>query len=62
MVQQISYDWCRKAFKDFCIEEGINVCGNPEIPDKIGMKIEGQIQDDSSQITIDIAASFDDKC
>ena len=36
------------------------MCGNDEYPDRMGMKIEGVVKNNASDITIEIGAEFDD--
>ena len=38
------------------------MCGSPDYPDRIGMKIEGEINDAARTIEIEISASFGSDC
>ena len=41
IVQQKYYNWCGKIFTTSCREYGIDVCGSPDFPDKVGQKLMG---------------------
>lgn len=58
IVQQYSYDWCQKAFQHSCLENGFQVCGVTDYPDKLGVKLDAEIGHSSQEILIEIRTNF----
>eukprot|EP00347_Sterkiella_histriomuscorum_P018290 403346074 len=58
IVYQYSHNWCRKPFQSRCLENGINVCGVEEYPDRVGHLIKVEVPHSKSYINVQFGAEF----
>ena len=59
VIYQSGYNWCQKTFQHLCVSNGVKICGVADYPDKMGVRISGEVMDNAAEIKVEIMGGFD---